>query len=180
MDREIQRLILDFAELGRTITPDDVPDLVKGLSNRINIDETVLDYSPESLMKVEKALFDYHKHIESNPISDKDMVLLIRQIAAYTGQTIVVQCNGKWWDKSISLWGSSILVCKPVKTYKGPEVRKSRRRGYSAAQNAAYFWDNIGNDKEDIEGFFYRELMALGKDVWVEGVTKRWLKKKSR
>ena len=178
MDREIQRLVLDFAELGRTITQDDVPDLVKGLSNRIGIDEGVLDYSSESLKKIEKALFEYHEYIESNPISDKDMVLLIRQIAAYTGQTILVQCNGRWWDKGLSLWASSILIDKPVKTYKGPEIRKSKRRGYPATKNAAYFWDNIRNEK--IAGYFHREYEAMNKNVWVEGVTKRWMKKKSR
>ena len=91
---------------------------------------------------------------------------LIREVAAYLGQVIVVNLNGEWAKQRNMLWANDIIVPLPVETIKGGEIHASPDRALAVAATVAYFWDLIGSGRE--KGFLWKEYKAMVKKRWRE------------
>ena len=166
MDKIAESIVLQYSDLGRAIRPDDIDDLVSDLASRLGCDQTKLDYSSDSLRFVGEELVNYYKKNPRGQIEEKDLVKLIREIAAYTGESFVKMFEGKWVLEALNLWASSVTIDKPITTFKVDKIRRSKKRGYPAVRNAAYFWDMV--EKDGIENFFFDEYENMKKNVWVE------------
>lgn len=166
MNKIAESLVLQFSELGRAVRPDNINDLVSDLASRLDCDQTKLDYSSGSLRFVGEELVNYYKKNPRGQIEDKDIVKLVREIAAYTGESFVKLFEGKWLLEALNLWASSVIIDKPVTTIKVDRIGRSKGRGYPAVRNAAYFWDMV--EEDGIENFFFEEYEFMKKDVWVE------------
>lgn len=172
MTTKTEHLLIDFFErghpLGRAIRSEEAPKLVEALRQRLGCTPEELDLSPGSLKRLEQLLIALHQAIESGQVlmSDNDLVSLIREVAAYLGEVMVVNLGGKWDDECIPVWISNVSIPLPVETIKGKEVRFSSTRGFPAVHIAAYFWDLIRIGKA--KGFLWREYKAMTKKRWRE------------
>jgi hypothetical protein len=172
MSTKTQKLIIEFGRsgypLGRAIRTEEVPGLIQALRQRLGCTAEELDLSPTSLPLLEKRLIDLHGAVEAGQtqLTDEETVRLVREIAAYVGEMIVVNLGGTWDERFNNLWASTVDLALPVTTIKGGEVHTSSRRGFVAADNAAYFWDLIGTGRE--RRFLSKEYKAMTQKVWRE------------
>lgn len=172
MSTKTQKLIIEFGRrghpLGRAIRAGEVPELVKALRQRLGCTAEELDLSPESLKRLQARLIALHQAVEEGqvPMDDEETMRLMREVAAYLGQVIVINLGGEWEKKTLHLWPTMIWVPQPIEVTKGPESYVSSRKGFAAADNAAYFWDLIGTGKE--KGFLWKEYKAMTKKRWRE------------
>ena len=172
MTTKTEHLIIDFGKrghhLGLAIRKEEVPSLIEALRQRLGCTPEELDLSPESLKRLEKQLVYLHQAIESGQVvaSDEDIVCLIREVAAYLGQVIVVNLGGEWEEQVHTLWISYVRSPLPVETLKGKEVRYSSTRALAVGATVAYFWDLIGTGKE--KGFLMKEYKAMTQKRWRE------------
>lgn len=174
MGTKTEHLVYDFGKrghpLGQAIRKEEVPELIEALRQRLGCTEEELDLSPESLKRLESRLIALHQAIESGqvPASDEDIVRLIREVAAYLGQVIVLNLNGRWAEPRNTLWANDVIVPLPVETIKGREIRTSPDRALAVAVTVAYFWDLIGIGKG--KGFLWKEYKAMTKKRWRETI----------
>lgn len=172
MTTKTEHLIIDFGEqghpLGKAIRPEEVPELIEALRRRLGCTEEELDLSPESLKRLESRLITLHQEIESGKVvaSDEDIVRLIREVAAYLGQVMVINLQGRWAEPRNILWANHVIVPLPVEVIKGKEISASPDRGLPVAVYAAYFWDLIRIGKA--KGFLWRTYKMMTKKRWRE------------
>lgn len=172
MTTKTERLLIELGRqghpLGRAIQAKEVPELIEALRQRLGVTEKELDLSPESLKRLEARLIAFHQAIESGqvPASDEDIVRLIREVAAYLGQVLVVNLQGRWAEPRNILWANDVIVPLPVETIKGREIRTSPDRALPVGVYAAYFWDliRIGEGK----GFLWKTYKMMTKKRWRE------------
>ncbi len=169
MERKTEHMMYEYSEIGRRIRSDDVEELVKDLIDRIDCTESELDYSQKSLEVLEEKVRSHHRANVMNGNQEKDLVRLIKGIAAYLGQTMVLNLGARWNKNDFSLWSSSVIIDRQTKTKKGKDIHTGPARGYPVVQNVAYFWDMIDTVENS---FFNREFKAMKSDYWVEGISK--------
>jgi hypothetical protein len=171
MTTKTEHLMIDFYEqghpLGRAIKAEEVPELIEALRRRLGCTAEELDLSPESLKRLEPQLISLHQAMETGqvPASEEDVVRLIREVAAYLGQVMVVNLHGEWAERP-SLWSSDVIIPLPVETIKGGEASVCPVRGFPAGHYAAYFWDLIGTGQE--KGGLWRLYKMMTQKRWRE------------
>lgn len=172
MTTKTEHLIIDFGEqghpLGRVIREEEVPELIEALRRRLGCTAEEFDLSPESLKRLESRLIALHQAVETGQVQldEEETVRLIREVAAYLGQVMVVNLAGKWDERFKTLWASDVSIPLPVETIKGREVHFSPSRGFCAGHTAAYFWDLIRIGEG--EGFLWKEYKAMTQKRWRE------------
>ncbi len=143
------KLIKQFARqghpLGRGISEEEVPELVEGLRQRFGTSTNKLDLSAESLKQLEQLLIDLYQSAQEQQLSfsEQELVLLMREVAAYLGQVLVMHTGGQWRNLG-SLYGTEIVVEGPWEIVKGQDVHTSSKSTvYSMGGEAAWAWDAL-------------------------------------
>jgi hypothetical protein len=140
------KLIQEFARqrhpLGRSIPVAEAPALTEALRQRLGASTQELDLSPASLKRLEQRLINLHQAMQEQgqTFSDEELVRLVREIAAYVGQVLLIHAEGKWQTMS-SLWNTEVVFEGPVEGVKGKEVRVYPVRVFSLGNIAASSWD---------------------------------------
>ncbi|MFN8442165.1 MAG: hypothetical protein U0175_15395 [Caldilineaceae bacterium] len=146
------RLIIEYGKcghpLGKALNQDDAEQLIEQLRSRLATDEQNLDLSPASLKRLEKLLINLSTSIElcESILEDEELASLIREIAAYVGQVLVLHTEGEWrvnehlnrlWDTDIVI-GQNLDISNGVKPFVNPF-----RLSMSLGNYAAATWDLI-------------------------------------
>jgi len=174
MTSKTETLVRQYAKaghpLGRAINPQEVPELVRALRQRLQCSAQELDLSPRSLTHLESRLIALHDSVQAGrtQLDEEDIVRLIRETTAYLGQVLVTNLGAQWEAETVGLLPGMLWVATPVETVKGCEVHFSSTRGFVAAHQATYFWDLIGTGKE--KGFLQREYKMMTRRRWTEGL----------
>ena len=164
MENSIQSLVYENDKIINKISRDDVDGLVKNLGERIDFTVSDLDYSHESLSGLEEQVKSYIKQYD---LDEMEILQLVNEIAAYLGQTMVVNLGARWNENDKSFWSSSVRIDERTRTKKGKEIHSGPSRAWPVVQNVAYFLDML--DEEESDGFFQREFNAMKSNFWVEG-----------
>jgi hypothetical protein len=144
-----EKLIKQFAQqghpLGRGISEGEVPELVESLRQRFGTSANELDLSEASIKRLERWLIDLHQSMREHEqgFSEQELVLLMREIAAYLGQVLVMHTGGQWRNMG-SLYGTEIVYEEPWKVIKGRDMHTSSKGPvYSMGGEAAWAWDAL-------------------------------------
>ncbi len=143
-----ERLIMTAAEtghlLGRSISSDDSLILINQLRLRLGDTSGNLDLSPKSLKVLAKQLLAWHQRVLARTYSfnDEETLQVVREIAAYCGQVLVKHAHGQWHN-SEGLWGTEIVIERPVEVAKGDDIRRGNKTVWSLGQIAASSWDAV-------------------------------------
>ncbi len=114
--RPTERLIFELGRqkntLGRPIQPEEVPELVESLRNRLGVLDKELDLSPKSLKFLEKRLVEFKQTLdqEGRLLSEEELTIFIRQLAAYMGEMLVASRGGFWNPINRTLFNASIVI----------------------------------------------------------------------
>ena len=163
-----EHLLYDFGRrghpLGQALKPEEIPELVQALRRRLDCTEEELDFSPRSLGVLEAELTALHQEAHEGrvPLTEEETVRLIREVAGYLSEVWILHLDARWEDRATSLYGTGVIVLKPVEVVKDGQVRQYARRGFDTALNAAYFWDQIGTGRE--RAYFqkaYRDMTRM-------------------
>lgn len=165
-----QLLIQDFARqqkpLGRAIQIDEVDGLIESLRKRFGVSNEDLDISPASLKRLERYLSEYYHATEGQGhlLDDENLVQLVREIAAYLGQVLVLHAKGQWFDKATGLYSTGISIEGPWRVEKeGHKSISQYPTVFMVGSSGAFAWDLLGEGKT-LD--FYREYReAISKSI---------------
>lgn len=149
-NRSATKLIFEFIKkehpLGKSIDPDEVPSLVSGLRQRLGVLPDDLDLSPRSLRILEKSLYDLRPQFESGSLRDEELLQIVREVAAYIGEVLVLHSFGKWQTQG-TLWGTDIIFEGNIKITKEGEQRVTQSLAMSLGNLAAAAIDMVSVGK---------------------------------
>jgi hypothetical protein len=120
--------------------------LCKKLNVRLNVNETELDFSPNSLKKLETLLSNYHAN-NAKDIGDEETVMLVRELAAYIGEVLIRNTDGQWVLLNETIWGTRIEYEGKWKLLKENKKRFVSAVSYTLADIAASSWQKILDGK---------------------------------
>lgn len=109
----IERYANEGNPLGKGIDPEEVPLRIAALKDRLKASDTDLDLTPTSLDRLEFYLWMYYQNIQELGIelSNDEIVMLVREVAAYVGQVLVISLSGRArWKPWPRLYGSEIEI----------------------------------------------------------------------
>ncbi len=131
--------------LGRPIQPEEVPGLVEGLCARLGTSSQELDLTPKSLKTLELKLVKFKEILdqEGQSLSEEELAVFIRQIAAYLGEVFVIHAKGYWDKRMISLSNSGVAFEGEWEYIKDGELRSSQGMVVVIGWWAARVWDEI-------------------------------------
>ena len=157
-----ERLIFDLGRsrhpLGGAIRPEEVSGLIENLRNRLGASSKELNLSPSSLRRLEGKLVELYKKMP-NP-SDEELVLLMREITAYTGEVLVIHAGGAWDPRDPTLWHTSIVINKPRERIKDGERYIVPSVNFVVGALAAWTWDAIPENGKPHLYQLYRETKS--------------------
>jgi hypothetical protein len=136
--------------LARLLTAAEMPGLIEGLRTRLGCSVEELDLSPESLIRLEDHLVTlYEMTDKGQALTDVDLMRLIREVAAYLAQVLLLHGDGEWLE------GPRFSgQCVTIKWPGGSQVL------YCVGNTAASFWDALDRPPERRES-----LERLYKDI---------------
>lgn len=107
----------------KAIVKDEIDDLVTALRRRFDLTEQESDFSPKSLHFLESKMVDLHQILAEGSIIylEEDYVLLVREIAAYFIQVLMIHSGGEIDSRSPDLWNMQVIIAKPTTVVKGRE-----------------------------------------------------------
>ena len=83
------RIISEFGQkghpLGKSIRQEEVPELTTRLRQRLGLSESELDFTPDSLKRLEDELLELPQRMDLQSLSEEEIVHLVREISAYIG-----------------------------------------------------------------------------------------------
>jgi hypothetical protein len=159
-----EKLINEFSKrghpLGRSISEEEVPTLIEALRQRLGVSSRDLDLSPQSLKRLEQCLVELHRKDQEQRsiMGEEEVVRLIREVAAYIGQVLVIHTGGRW--RTIhSLYGTEIVFDGGTwAIVKNNKVRwSSHGPVYTMGGEAAWAWDAIVAGRKPNLYRLYRE-----------------------
>jgi hypothetical protein len=160
----IRKLGKEKHPLGMPINEIEVDSLIDNLILRLNLSSTEMDYSPESLTKLEQALLSLHDDLrrKGQELDQKDLALLIREITAYIGKTLIINVNGRWDEGAIDLWSSGIVIPGPWRVQKNQYYISEDSAIFIIGGEAAYTWDRIiSGKKPTLKRLYYDAINKL-------------------
>lgn len=167
--RTATRLANDYSgrdhPLGRSISIEEIPQLTASIRTRLGMSEVELDYSPDSLKRLEDRLLEFSR--EFNPMvncSDEEILQIVREIGAYVGQVLVLHGKGEW-ESSGSLWATCVTFQKKVQSSKATGVWRMPTVSLGLANIGAAALDRscIG-----IKPILYKEYLDAKKNSFKE------------
>jgi hypothetical protein len=152
--------------LAQLLTASEIPGLIERLRARLEGSVEELDLSPASLERLEGRLVTLHKTTnEGQTLSDEDLMSMIRQVAAYLAQVLLVHGDGEWLHGP-RFSGQSITI-------KWPDHSQA---WYGVANIAATVWDGLNDPSKRQVSF-----ESLHKDIErYQKAKKRALQKQAR
>ncbi len=149
--RSAIRIIFNYIQnehpLGKCIFEEEVQLLAMQLRSRLGLSSHQLDFSPESLKRLENLLLDYGITNDIQEYSDDEIVRFIREIGAYVGKVLILYAYGKW--KTIgSLWSTYIVFEDKVKIDKNGHRRNVPSIAISLGGLGATTWDMLSMGKK--------------------------------
>jgi len=140
------KLIFDYSKkghpLGQEIHQNEVPILISKLRNRLFQVQNVLNLSPSSLIVLEEELIELVNDNQKTIISEEEIVEIIREIAAYFGEVLVLHADGKWQPQG-SLWNTRVIFKGEIKIDKGGGRNIARSISLSLGNIASSAWESI-------------------------------------
>jgi hypothetical protein len=151
----------DGHPLGRAINLEERTQLIDGLRERLRRTAHELDLSPKSLQRLDRYLTLHYQSLQAtaHPTSQEETLQLVRQIAAYFGQVLVMHAGGQWQIGN-SLWGTEIKIERLVEVHKGLVVHQHNKTTYSLGNIASGVWDALAAGKKPRLYRFYLEATA--------------------
>jgi hypothetical protein len=149
-----EKLIKEFAHnghpLGNGILLEEVPVLIEALRQRLGASADELDLSPASLKKLEQYLYDLYQSIQARglDLSNDDLIQMVREIAAYTGEVLVRNAGGQWGKEPQTLWSTEVVIGGPWEVIKDRRYVSSRPASFIIGGEAAWAWDMISTGKK--------------------------------
>lgn len=104
-----------------------------------------MDNSPASLHTLDKSLLVLSGDLREKGyvLSDDETMKLIREIAAYVGQVFLLHVEAATWREGGTLWGTEIVIHRPVEVIKGKYTNLHSKTVYSLGNLAAATWSVI-------------------------------------
>jgi len=152
--------------LGKSITHVEAPILATKLRRRLMMSEIELDLSPPSLQRLEKALFE---HCQEKPLavySEEDLLLFVREIAAYVGEVLSLHTGGKW-EPLGTLLGTRMIFEGNIKIVKEGHRRNAPSIAFSLGNIGAAALDMCFSGKKPL---LYRDYLSARKRIFKEDV----------
>ena len=147
-------LIREYAKknhpYAKGISQEEIGDLVTGLRKRFNLSEQESDFSPKSLMLIESKMVDLHRRLSEGTIeyTEEELVLLVRELAAYFIQVLILHSGGELNSQSSNLWSTEVIMRRPTTAVKGRERTTLPKLVIPAGNSVATAWDVIGLGKK--------------------------------
>jgi len=148
--------------LGSPLLPGEVQGLIERLRHRLEASADELNISPASLKRLESRLADYYRVTQAHPLSEEELVRLVREVAAYIGHVLVTHAGGRWADDNLELWGTAVVFDGPweVMEEHGRETSPFRA-GFLMGGEAAWAWDTIeAGGKPNLYNKLYRRAKS--------------------
>jgi len=142
------KLIVELERMGdplsSSITREMMPKLVENLRNRLGISDEVLNLSPSSLKRLDALLRRYHSSFAEHDLSlsDESLAMLIREIAAYLGEVLLVHTQAKLADHG-TLWGTHLVVEGRLTLKKEGKKQEIHEINMSLGNLASIAWDRL-------------------------------------
>lgn len=147
--RPVNDLIREYAKKNHPyagpITKDEIAGLVTALRRRFDLTEQESDFSPKSLQLLESKMVDLHQILAEESIIylEEYYVLLVREIAAYFIQVLMIHSGGEIDNRSPDLWNTQVIIAKPTTVVKGRERKTLPKLIIPAGNSVAAVWDVI-------------------------------------
>ena len=158
-----EKLIQQFAReghpLGQGIEIEELPDLIEALRQRLIVSNEELDLSPSSLNRLEQHLIDLFRSMNEakQKFADEELVQLVREIAAYIGEVLVTQADGRWGDQTKTLWATEVIIEGPWEVIKDRRNISPYAAHFVVGSEAAWVWDAITVGKKPYLYRTYRD-----------------------
>ena len=162
------KIIFDFIRtqhpLSRGIEKEETPLLVGLLRKRLSLSEIELDFSPISLQRLEDKLSDSADTLKAKLIKEEEIIQIIREIAAYVGEVLVLNTNGKWQNLG-DLWSTKVIFEGNIKITKAGNERTAQSIAFSLGNIGAGAWDMISLGRKPI---LYCDYLSAKKKTIIE------------
>jgi hypothetical protein len=140
------RIVFNFIReehpLGRIINREEVQALAFQLGVRLGMSETELDFTPTSLKRLEDKLIELPKKTDVQNFSDEEIARLVREVAAYVGEVLVLHAGGKWRPLK-DLWSIHVVFEGDIRIIKEGRQRVAPSIAFSLGAIGASAWDMI-------------------------------------
>ncbi len=167
-----ERIIFELGHqknpLGRPIKPEEVQELVEGLRTRFNCSSLELDLSPKSLKTLEQKQIEFKRSLDSegNLLSDQELALFIRQVAAYIGEVLVRHMGGYWNPIDPTLFNASVIINGDWEITEDGEKFTTKSMAMVVGWWAASAWDDIiMNNRPNLYNKYKRETNKRVRDA---------------
>ena len=138
------------------ITREESTTLIEHLKKRLR--NYGLDLTPISLQTLEKSLELYRKSLDLI-LTDEETMILLREIAAYIGEVLVKNTDGKWELLDNTIWGTSIMFQGKWKVMKENKKRNFQLVRYTLIDIAASTWQNLLEGKNPTLYSLYKNIV---------------------
>ena len=130
--------------LTQGITEDEVRKLASDLGKRLSWSGKQIEPSEESLAQLFNELVSYHNQLSSHgySFSENEHLLIVREITAYIGYT-VLHFKGGEWNNPGGLLDVGIKFSGDFESMKGNKVTKSTIRVENLGYLTAGIWDGV-------------------------------------
>jgi|WetSurMetagenome_2_1015567.scaffolds.fasta_scaffold112456_2 hypothetical protein len=170
--RTATRMVFDFAReghpLGKSIYREEVPILASNLMQRLGMSESELDFTPASLKRLEDKLFESPPKMEIQNFSDEEIVQLVREVAAYVGEVLVLHAAGRW-EPLGTLWSTHVVFEGNIKITKEGRRRIVPSVTFSLGNIGAAALDMVSVGKKPL---LYRDYLSAKKKIVKEQLDK--------
>jgi hypothetical protein len=163
-NKVLYKLIKQGSPLAKSITLEEMPNLISSLRRRLNLSEEDLDVSPSSLKTLEASLIQLYKK-GSFVIDESEKLSVVREIAGYIGQVLLLHANGELEPLGTLL--STHVVFNNVVMFKEGKRKVIPKINYSLGNLAAVSLDKIESGKKPN---IYKYYLNAKKRVFVENV----------
>lgn len=149
--RTATRIVFNFIReehpLGRIINREEVQTLASKLGERLGMSEPELDFTPASLKRLEDKLIELPQKTEIQNFSDEEIVQLVREVAAYVGEVLVLHADGKWRPLK-DLWSTHVVFEGDIRIIKEGRRRVAPSIAFSLGAIGVAAWDMISLGKK--------------------------------
>lgn len=109
--------------------------------------EPELDFTPVSLKRLEDKLIELPQNADIQNFSDEEIVQLVREVAAYVGEVLVLHADGKWRPLK-DLWSTHVVIEGDIRIIKEGQRRVAPSIAFSLGAIGTAAWDMISLGKK--------------------------------
>jgi hypothetical protein len=152
--RSASKLVNQLSHQGhpwaRGLVRDEIPILIQALRARLGVSESDLDLTPSGLRRLEGHLADYYRSTDGQgrPITDEDLLHLVREVTAYVGETLVRSDGARWVENSATLCFLSVEIEGPWEIIKETTFTSNSPAVFVLGGTVAWTWDLIASGKK--------------------------------